>query len=443
MVNVTDNVTEDETLSFLKSVLKSVTQEQDDMLIDALFSEEDPRNRQDWLKVFTPSIFSTLSNYERLEILGDALLKTYFRDFLFRHNATYTESDITNLSNYYMATEGQSEVAVKLKLTKFVRFPNFDDIGEADDEAQRVRVEKLRKNIAADIYEAFIGAIAVTSRRISHGLSEILCINIMNKIYGGKNPIMKIDDEKRLSNVKTRVVQWLEGLGVTPVSSSGESVKTNAKKKEMFSVDVRDKGYTLYLLPQQTAVLKALSGTDFAKNYGDNFYVTVNNTIPGYRNLVYEELEKALMRNGINQAYVDNYRRRPGLAFLDGYYVEVVTPKKLSVPSGPGVPGFDVYQLVGNRVKGDGNDEGPREILYTACYPSGRYMRDGVTMSRQQITLDLVTKYKAKSSSASFFTPPPSGSSVPSVNIGGSVGATPTPLSSMSSSSSSSSDTSI
>jgi dsRNA-specific ribonuclease len=400
------NLSETDILNFLKSVLKSVTLEEDDALVERLFSDDIPENRQDWLKVFTPSILSLKKNYERLEILGDTLLKTYFRDFLFYLNENYTESDITNLSSHYMARDGQSLVAIELGLTRHVVFPTFDQLpGESQEENNRI-LNKLRDNIAADIYESFIGAVATTSRRISLGLSELLCINIMRKIYSGKNARFPIEDKYRLSNVRTKIVQWLEGLGVPPVSVGATKVKTNEKNKTMFVIDNAADFYTVYLTTEQTNVLNSVlvsrGVSPFAQGFGMRMPKTGN-----YKVNIYYELEKLLTQKGVNQAFVDEYRISDGIGKVEGYrYVEVVTPKKLSEPTTSAGTGYAVYQLIGTHANGE------KEILYTTCRYNSYYVRtasngERKTLSRKEIMEDMVAEYRKKkqasSSSSSVF----------------------------------------
>lgn len=398
MSSSSGNFSDDDVLTFLNNILKSVTNDLDHALVESLFPtvENDDKNvRAIWLRVFKPSIYSTTDNYERLENLGDTLLKTYFRAFLFYYNESYTEADITNISSYYMATKGQAYVTKKLGLTRYITFPVFNKLPE-DERVKNEMFDAFRDGIAADIYESFIGAVGeVSSTLIGLGVSEILCSNIMRKIYTGDRAIMPIDESHRQSNVMTLVTQWLEGLGVP--SSGG--AKTNQSGKKMFVERTGTDGtpggvkyFDVALDENQTRVLEEVTRVKFADPRVGYFHVTVVRN-EGYKERAYRDIRGVLEQNGVNQVSVDSVRYRHNMNRIEGYdMVEVVSPKKLSYK---GSPGYAVYQLVGTRPGGS------KVILFTGAYDDRHFLNGGRAMTRDEILDEMIGEYRKLAPSVS------------------------------------------
>ena len=143
-----------------------------------------------WLTVFTHISYDPENNYEREELLGDALSLACFRDNILQ-TSKLNVAMVTILSTYYLKTLKQSEKAEELGLKNIIRskVPIIDSILE-------------------DIMESFIAGLKLTSDKV--GLDGYtVCKEFMYAIYVGT-----LECERSLTDIVTAVKQWFENAGI-------------------------------------------------------------------------------------------------------------------------------------------------------------------------------------------------------------------------------------
>lgn len=90
-----------------------------------------------------------LTNYEKLEFLGDAVLELAISDYLFRHFPNLHEGELTRMRSNIVRTEGFSEFAIECG------FQNEILLGKGEQKAGA----RQRKTLLEDVFEAFNGAL--------------------------------------------------------------------------------------------------------------------------------------------------------------------------------------------------------------------------------------------------------------------------------------------
>lgn len=90
-------------------------------------------------------------NNERLEFLGDAVLSLVTANYLYRHNTSINEGDLSRMRAQFVCQENLSQAAKKMGLGEFI----------VSDKAMRASGSTNSKSILADALEAVIGAIFI------------------------------------------------------------------------------------------------------------------------------------------------------------------------------------------------------------------------------------------------------------------------------------------
>ncbi|PIR73906.1 MAG: ribonuclease III [Candidatus Magasanikbacteria bacterium CG10_big_fil_rev_8_21_14_0_10_47_10] len=90
-------------------------------------------------------------HYDRMELLGDAVLELTLVEFLFRNRPDYTEGRITGLMSDLRSGKFFAEITAALGLMNYVRMGN----GQREDVKRQTGYNKM----AADVFEAVVGAI--------------------------------------------------------------------------------------------------------------------------------------------------------------------------------------------------------------------------------------------------------------------------------------------
>lgn len=91
---------------------------------------------------------SSLENYERLEFLGDAVLKLCVSDILYKKFPTYLEGDLTKIRSIIVSDNTLAEIAKKIGLSQLIMLGKQEEkMGGRD-----------RKSILACAFEAILGA---------------------------------------------------------------------------------------------------------------------------------------------------------------------------------------------------------------------------------------------------------------------------------------------
>ncbi len=88
-------------------------------------------------------------DYEKLELLGDAVLELAVSDYLYRHFPRLNEGELTRMRSNIVRTEGFSEFAIECG------FPEEINLGKGEEKAGA----RKRKTLLEDVFEAFNGAL--------------------------------------------------------------------------------------------------------------------------------------------------------------------------------------------------------------------------------------------------------------------------------------------
>lgn len=91
---------------------------------------------------------SSLENYERLEFLGDAVLKLCISDILFKNFPNYSEGDLTRIRSTIVSDNTLAEIAKQIELSELII------LGKREEKTGG----RERKSILACAFEALLGA---------------------------------------------------------------------------------------------------------------------------------------------------------------------------------------------------------------------------------------------------------------------------------------------
>lgn len=91
---------------------------------------------------------SSLENYERLEFLGDAVLKLFISDILYKKFANRSEGELTKIRSIIVSDNMLAEVAIKIGLDELMI------LGKREEKTGG----RKRKSILACTFEAVLGA---------------------------------------------------------------------------------------------------------------------------------------------------------------------------------------------------------------------------------------------------------------------------------------------
>jgi hypothetical protein len=149
---------------------------------------------QTWEKAFTNETFNPVDNYEELEILGDAVLKLTFVQYLLRRFPGITKNKISALLDRYMSKLFQQELAQNLGFGSLIRVSNV----------------KTTKHIMEDTFESFFGALFdIANTLIADGLGYIFSYGLLAVIF---EPV-QFNMAYAYGRSKTQIKEFFEGLG--------------------------------------------------------------------------------------------------------------------------------------------------------------------------------------------------------------------------------------
>jgi hypothetical protein len=147
-----------------------------------------------WEKAFTNETFNPVENYEELEILGDAVLKLTFVQYLLRRYQGITKNKISALLDRYMSKLFQQELAQQLGFGQLIRVAHV----------------KTTKHILEDTFESFFGALFdIANTQIADGLGYIFSFSLLAVVF---DPI-EFNMAYAYGRSKTQIKEFFEGLG--------------------------------------------------------------------------------------------------------------------------------------------------------------------------------------------------------------------------------------
>ncbi len=101
-----------------------------------------------FIAAFTHKSISTEYNYERLEILGDAIIQFHITEILFFKYPNYTEGDITVMRQNLVNSNSLNKLFMSLNLSEI---------------SQQINTGLKGRNFSSDILESLIAAIYIDS----------------------------------------------------------------------------------------------------------------------------------------------------------------------------------------------------------------------------------------------------------------------------------------
>lgn len=164
-----------------------------------------------WEQAFTHETFSPTKNYEDLEYLGDAILKSLFPKYLMKRFPYLHKKEYTDLNVAYMSKIMQAQLARKLGFGPFIRIKGLD---------------KAILNLETDVFESFFGALDTISDNITPGLGLANSYNMLIYIFSD----IEIDEDKGRGAAKTQVIQIFSRFGLpAPEEMADETEPFKAK----------------------------------------------------------------------------------------------------------------------------------------------------------------------------------------------------------------------
>ena len=136
-----------------------------------------------WVLCFTPQFFDYTNNYELLENFGDTVIKVCLNRFLRTRFSGFSQSDLSEIYNHLSSNKVIGDISRRLKLVEVAE--------------RRVGKGKITFGIAADLLEAFMGALdqvsdlvmkiqlenkGITTENVL-GLGSVNCQNVISQLF--------------------------------------------------------------------------------------------------------------------------------------------------------------------------------------------------------------------------------------------------------------------
>ena len=251
-----------------------------DIILDALFNEE-------YIKIFqaafsNPSVeYNDSENYEKLKLLGSKIISMILGKILDQKFPDATHAELSNIFGFYTSNEiNTSLFHDNIKMAKFIRYRELLNENEIEDKSSLFEEE-------ANVFEAMIGALFITSEKIFDGMGIICC----NNFYRVMSKNVKYDNKYLEGAPKTQVLQMFQGLAADNIN-----IIETPKKGDIYE------GYVRLEIPDEIMNL---------------FDITLNKTIyekraptkPEASKDVYTELLKDLKENDITPEWSANVRK--------------------------------------------------------------------------------------------------------------------------------------
>lgn len=137
-------------------------------------------------------------NNERLEFLGDSILGFVVADYVFEHNQSFNEGNLTKLKNAVVSAQALATAANRVDLGKHLR------LGKGEEQTDG----RNKVNVLADAFEAILGAAYLSAGLES--ASQIIQKHII--------PLLDDPDAIReASDPKTSLLEKVQKLKLDPI----------------------------------------------------------------------------------------------------------------------------------------------------------------------------------------------------------------------------------
>ena len=139
-------------------------------------------NEQLLVRAFTHRSISEL-NYERLELLGDAIIRLVITHYLYSQYDQANEGSLSREIQTIISKDTLADISLRLGLVNYVEAKNI-----------RLNDDNLRVSISTDLFESMIGAIYLDS---DYDTTKVIVINLLQKHLELKE-IIGLKDSKTL-----------------------------------------------------------------------------------------------------------------------------------------------------------------------------------------------------------------------------------------------------
>jgi ribonuclease-3 len=236
-------------------------------------------------------------SYERLEYLGDSILRLIISDYLFTRYNDMDEGDLTKLRSQIENGSSLAEMTRKIGLHKYMLIPrNLEATGARDK----------NNKFQCDIFEAFIAAIYYDSLKIKYedigikqkiididrGSAYSLCFNLVKKLIESEIDLTMLLETE--TNHKDELLQTFHRKGWgDPKYNLMDTIINNEKMgKKSFKMYVRDNEGNIIGI-----------GVGSSKQKGEK---TAAKKALQYLNIIPNNNEDTILNNNSNEIYFRN-----------------------------------------------------------------------------------------------------------------------------------------
>lgn len=163
---------------------------------------------------------NTKRNYQRLEILGDAIVQKIITEYFYKRYSNFSDVDINDVRKKLVQSNTMIKASNELELI------NYAFLGKG------VNIEKDTKKIREDIFESFIGAVYLDQ-------GEEKCSQILKRTlikYFLNNELNEVTDYK---SILQEILQANEGFKKNKIQYKLISEKNNIFKMEVTFNEIR------------------------------------------------------------------------------------------------------------------------------------------------------------------------------------------------------------
>jgi len=164
-----------------------------------------PENMEIWERGFTHESYSRTSNYEELEMIGDAVLHTFFTVYLNKKYPKLKKDAITHINAFYMSEQFQPLVSRKYGFERYIR-----------------TTKTPNRKMLEDVFESFFGSIFFVGNKVMPGLGYILGEKMSHYMFSH----IDIDLDKAEGSAKTVFGQIFQRLQFSVDAPATETIPT-------------------------------------------------------------------------------------------------------------------------------------------------------------------------------------------------------------------------
>lgn len=172
-----------------------------------------------WMQAFTHETYNPKYNYETMETLGDSILGTAFKKFLYRTYPGMSPNDITNYTHHYLAKTYMGSV-----LGRSLKIHTWALVGKGTN---------VNISVVEDITEAVFGTLDDLCDTIKDGLGSLIAYKLVSLHFSS----VTLDPEVAKGPKRTILDQYSSRLGLPPKGIFPRSRKTGEPGNRAYLVE--------------------------------------------------------------------------------------------------------------------------------------------------------------------------------------------------------------